>query len=263
MLRITKNVKTAFSLVEILVSLAIFSILIASVVTITIAMVTSQKNVQAKLFLAQTANTTLESMSRQIRYGYNYTGGDTLSAYDGVLRIGESKVTVTQNLIAGGSTATTTDDIYATTTAVTVGSTTAVGYAFASTTSNSSSLTATISSQLLTNVKDSPFIIFETQQGNPNSYSDQNAFCTKDGQLYKISTFSLQASGGTYESTCAMGAPMLPENIKLQDLSFDIYGDNSESPKNPMVRIKMRLEYEDIGTLDVQTTVTQRLVTYF
>ena len=56
---------------------------------------------------------------------------------------------------------------------------------------------------------------------------------------------------------------MLPDNITIEKISFDVYGGLAENPKNPLVRIKMRLKHEEAGSLDIQTTITQRLVSYF
>ncbi len=217
-----KKVVSGFSLVEILISLAIFSILIATVITTTMSMINSQKKVQAKLFLSQTAGTTLESMSRQIRYGYSYTG-NTQSSYS-TSEAGQTIYIKTTTLASGVSATSTTN---------------------------------------LVNAVDSPFILFEAQTGNPNSWTDQNAFCFANGQLYKITKFDVETDGTTYKARCDTGAPMLPDNISLEKISFDIYAGNIQNPKNPMVRIKLRLKHEDAGSTDVQTTITQRLVTYF
>ncbi len=216
--------KKGFSLVEILISLSIFSVLIVSVVTITMSMINNQKKVQAKLFLSQTANTTLENMSRQIRYGYSYTG-NTQGAY----ATSEAGQTIYIN----------TSD---------------------TTNANGNSATSTTN---LVNADNSPFILFESQNGNPNSWYDQNAFCFANGKLYKITKFEVETNGTTYKARCDSGAPMLPEDITLEKISFDIYAGNIQNPKNPMVRIKLRLKHEEVGSIDVQTTITQRLVTYF
>ena len=56
---------------------------------------------------------------------------------------------------------------------------------------------------------------------------------------------------------------MLPDNITVEKISFDVYGGLSDNPKNPMVRVKLRLKSEDAGSIDMQTTITQRLITYF
>ncbi len=214
----------AFSLVEIIVALAIFSFLVTAVITITFKMVSTQKKIQAQLFLAQTAQTTIEAISRQVRYGYNYAG-NTQAGYDS----SEAAQTV---------------------------------YAFTSDVSNTTGSAAS-SSQNLVNAENSPFILFESQGGNPNTWTDQNAFCAYAGKLYKISLFAVETDGITYKARCDTGDSMLPDSITLDKISFDIYGGDSQNPKNPMVRIKIRISHEDGGSMDMQTTVTQRLVTYF
>lgn len=218
-------------------------------------MLAAQKRIQAQLFLSQTAQTTIESMSRQLRYGYTYSAAPSAVSFDGILRINESVINITQVLISGGSTATTTDDVYATTTA-------SSGYASTSQTA-SGDLVTRISYQLLTNSENSPFIIFENQSGNPNSYSDQNAFCAMNGKLYKISSFDVQTNGTTYERICTQGSQMLPDSITIENLSFDVIGGSTSAPRNPTVRIKMRLKHDEAGSIDIQTSVTQRLTSYF
>ncbi len=46
--------------------------------------------------------------------------------------------------------------------------------------------------------ENSPFVLFESQLGNPNTFADQNGFCVKSGKLYKVSSpnrlFHLPAS---------------------------------------------------------------------
>ncbi len=214
---------SAFSLVEIIVSLALFSFVITAVVTLSIQMASTQRQVQAQLFLVQTAQTTLENMSRNLRYGYNYSGS-TDASYQSY---NESIIVNTQDIsgISGASAS---------------------------------------STQILSNSENSPFILFEPQTGNPNSYSDQNAFCIKDNKLYKVSSFSQDTSNQLFwRAACDSGYPMLPDNITVEKISFDVYGGLSDNPKNPMVRIKMRLKHEEAGSLDIQTTISQRLITYF
>jgi hypothetical protein len=120
------------------------------------------------------------------------------------------------------------------------------------------------STQVLSNAENSPFILFEAQTGNPNSYADQNAFCMKNSKLYKVTNF-IQDSGNVnvWRVSCDSGYPMLPDTITVEKIAFDVYGGSSDNPKNPMVRIKLRLKSEEAGSLDIQTTITQRLVTYF
>jgi hypothetical protein len=120
------------------------------------------------------------------------------------------------------------------------------------------------STQILTNAENSPFVLFEAQNGNPNSYADQNAFCVKDGKLYKVTTFTQDISNSEiWRASCDSGYAMLPDNIIVEKISFDVFGGQSNNPKNPLVRIKLRLRHEEAGSIDLQTTVTQRLVTYF
>jgi hypothetical protein len=120
------------------------------------------------------------------------------------------------------------------------------------------------STQILTNAENSPFILYEAQTGNPNSYADQNAFCMKNNKLYKVSSFTRDSSNSNFwRASCDSGYPMLPDNISIEKISFDVYGGVSENPKNPLVRIKMRLKHDEAGSLDIQTSITQRLVTYF
>lgn len=214
----------AFSLIEIVVSLGIFSFIITAVITVAISLVRAETKIQAQLFLAQTAQTTLESMSRQIRYGYSYTGASQ-ATYDN----SEGSKTIVVNTLDVSN---------------------LIGSSASST-------------QILSNAENSPFILYEAQDGNPNQFSDQNAFCSFEGKLYKINQFLIQTDGVTYFAKCDTGSSMLPDNITLEHISYDVYGDNSENPKNPMVRIKMRLSHPEAGNIEVQTTVSQRLVTYF
>lgn len=232
------NKRRAFSLIEIIVSLAIFSILITTVITISITMMNVQKKIQAELFLAQTAQTTLESMSRQIRYGYYYTGMAATGNYDGSL-------TITSNIIQN------TDLSSDCTSAV------------QSLSSSTTCLPTLIYSQNSSNAQNSPYIIFESQNGNPNDLSDQIAYCAKSGRLFKITKFD--RIGSTYSASCdaTNGAAVLPDDIMIDSLSFDIYAGDSQNPKNPMVRIKMRLRHSEGGVMDMQSTVTQRLISYF
>lgn len=221
-----KKVKTirAFSLIEIVVSLAIFSFIITAVITVSISLARAQTKIQAQLFLAQTAQSTLETMSRQIRYGYSYNGG-TQASYDASQDHETISFDSHDISTQGGSSGTTT--------------------------------------QLLTNSKNSPFILFEAQDGNPNRYDDQNAFCAYGGKLYKITTFQIQTNGTTYFAKCDTGANMLPDNITLDSISFDVFNDSTVNPKNPMVRIKIKLSNPETGSIQTQTTVVQRLISYF
>lgn len=215
--------KTAFSLIEIIVSLALFSFVITAVVTLSIQMASTQRQIQAQLFLVQTAQTTLENMSRSLRYGYAYSGS-TDASYQSY---NESIIVNTQDIsgVSGASAS---------------------------------------STQLLSNAENSPFILFESQNGNPNSYADQNAFCIKDNRLYKVTDFARDSVNPNFwRAACDSGYPMLPDNVEVEKISFDVYGGLSDNPKNPLVRIKMRIKHAEAGSLDIQTTITQRLVTYF
>lgn len=223
---VTGKKKQGFSLVEILVSLSIFTFIITAVTSITFTMVATQKRIQAQLFLDQTAQTTLETISRQLRYGYNYSGVTSNSAFDGIIRIDQILTNSTEDLTAG-------------------------------------SVTSQSLSQLLANVENSPYIVFESQSGNPSTYSDQNVFCAINGSLRKITNFGVQTNGTTYEKACSEGVSMLPDQITLESISFDIFSGTSGNPKNPLVRIKLKLKHQATGSLEVQTTITQRLVTYF
>ncbi len=214
--------KSAFSLIEIIVSLAIFSIIITLVIGISIKLISSQGKLQAKVFLVQTTQTTLELMSRQLRFGYNYAGS-TKSSYDA----SPNGNTMLVNLENTGSTALAT------------------------------------TSQILVNAQNSPYVLFEGQSGNPNDFRDQNAFCAYNKKLYKISTFTAGSSNTSLSAICSEGQSILPDEINLDYISFDIYGDSSVSPKNPMVRIKLKLSNENNDKIEMQTTVTQRLVGYF
>jgi type II secretory pathway pseudopilin PulG len=214
--------KNAFSLVEIIVSLAIFSFIITSVVAISLQMTQTQKKIQAKLFLAQTSQTLIESMSRQIRYGYFYSGDDgSYAGNNGTLTVNTSNISTLNNSNADYS-------------------------------------------QDLSNKKNSPYVVFESQGGNPNDFKDQMAFCVKDSKLYRVNAFIQDTTASNvFKATCDTGAQMVPDSITVEAISFDIYGGDSAVPKNPTVRIKMRLKHEEGGTMDIQTSVTQRLVTYF
>jgi len=210
----------AFSLIEIIVSLALFSFVITAVVTLSIQMATTQRQIQAQLFLVQTAQTTLENISRNLRYAYAYSGSNDASYQS----FNESIIVNTQDV--SGSSASST--------------------------------------QLLTNAENSPFVLFESQNGNPNSYADQNAFCVKDNKLYKVTNFTQDTVNPDFwRAACDSGYLMLPDNVEVERISFDIYGGVVDNPKNPMARIKIRLKHEEAGSLDIQTTVTQRLVSYF
>ncbi len=215
--------KSAFSLIEVIVSLALFSFVITAVVTLSIQMATTQRQIQAQLFLVQTAQTTLENMSRNLRFGYNYSGSEK-NIFDGKIVLKSASTSA----VASSSGA---------------------------------------YSQILFNVANSPFVLFEAQGGNPTSYADQNSYCMEKGQLYRITDF-VEETGSTdaikyWSARCDSGFPMLPDEVEVESLSFDIFGDDSQNPKYPMTRIRMKIKHEEAGSLEIQTTVTQRLVTYF
>lgn len=212
----------AFSLIEIIVSLALFSIIITWVIAISISMTNAQKNIQAQLFLVQTGQTVLENMSRQIRYGYNYSGMPQ-GEYDD-----NGNMVVAKN-----------NDI---------------------STKDGSSASST---QILKNQFSSPYILFESQEGNPNSWADQNAFCVSNSRLYKLEKLDPESDGKNFSAKCESGFKMLPDDITAEMITFDIYGGDSAAPKNPMVRMVLRLKNSLGNTLEIQTTVTQRLITYF
>lgn len=223
-----KKLKT-FSLIEIMVSLALFSFILTIVVGTAIMLVNAQKRVQADIFLTQSAQTTLENITRNVRFGYNYSGS-TFTNY--------------QNSPNGETLYVNAEDV-----STNIGS-------------------AASSSQLLTNAVNSPFIIFESQSGNPTTLSDQNAYCfAKDAngnnKIYKITSFQIETDNITYFRRCSEGDPLLPEKVNLDYLVFDVYGQSSTAPKNPMVRLKIKLTHVEGGSVEMQTTITQRLVPYF
>jgi type II secretory pathway pseudopilin PulG len=223
-----KKLKT-FSLVEIMVSLALFAFILTIVVGTAITLVNAQKRVQADIFLVQSAQTTLENISRNLRFGYNYSGS-TFTAYE--------------NSPNGDTIYVRAEDVSGV-----IGS-------------------VASSSQLLTNAPNSPFVIFESQSGNPQILSDQNAYCfAKDAngnnKIYKISNFNVETNNITYYKRCNEGESLLPEKVNLDYLVFDVYGQSSTAPKNPMVRIKLKITHAEGGSIEMQTTITQRLIPYF
>jgi type II secretory pathway pseudopilin PulG len=238
--------KKAFSLVEIIISLALFSFIITMVVGISLTLVKAQTRVQADVFLTQSAQTTLENITRNLRFGYNYSG-TVAGGYNGSnLFIGLGKVDLpTQEIVGIDQNG---QNIYAT-------STTRV------------SAVAT-SSLILSDAPNSPFVIFEAQDGNPENYTDQNAYCfAKDSnglnKLYKIIKFQTTTTGEGFFAECSSGDQMLPEKIVLDYITFDVYGQSSTAPKNPMVRVKLKMSHIDGGSIEIQTSVTQRLIPYF
>ncbi len=235
-----KNKFKAFSLIEVVVSLAIFSFIISIVIGTSISLVRAQTRVQAQMFLSQSAQTTIENMSRNLRYGYSYSG----SSEEDYKRNGNNLILNTDQRSAEVIKQCVRD------------------FSGAQICTNENGVVVLAStSDISINIKDSPFVLFEKQDGNPTSYVDQNAYCVEDSKLYKISSFQIQSNGGlNFERRCKDGENMLPEGVKLDFISFDILGQNSLNPKNPTVRIKMKLSSELGGSLQIQTTVTQRLI---
>jgi type II secretory pathway pseudopilin PulG len=223
-----KKLKT-FSLIEILVSLALFAFILTIVVGTAIMLVNAQKRVQADIFLTQSAQVTLENLSRNLRFGYNYSGS-TFSSY--------------QSSPGGETVYVNAEDV-----STNVGS-------------------VASSSQLLTNALNSPFVVFESQNGNPTDLSDQQAYCfakdaTGNNKIYKIEGFNVETNNITYYKKCSDGESLLPEKVNLDYIVFDVYGQSSTAPKNPMIRIKLKLTHVEGGSVEMQTTITQRLIPYF
>jgi prepilin-type N-terminal cleavage/methylation domain-containing protein len=240
----------AFSLVEIMISMAIFSFIFSIVTGIALILVRAQVRVQAQVFLTQTAQTTLENLSRNLRYGYAYLGGDResyLSNY--ILFINNSPVQKDRVCneyydFVDQITKQTCSDQY---------------------TEQFNTQENTFANRL-----NSPFIVFESQGGNPREYSDQNSYCIgprTDGSqtLYKLEKFNAPNSTGTRfedrcDSTNRNALDMLPKGIRLEEAGFDVYGESAENPTNPMVRVRIKLSSEDGGTIYLQTSITQRLI---
>jgi prepilin-type N-terminal cleavage/methylation domain-containing protein len=231
-----KNI-SGFSLIEIIVSLAIFSFIFSIVIGISISLVRAQTKVQAQVFLIQTVQTTLESMSRSLRYGYFYEGTDAGSYNDKIIVRSKSIIKDSEDC-----------RIYKDENGINRQECT------------NTTATNTESQILSINKQDSPFIMFEAQGGDPTSYADQNAFCFANNSLYRLTKFQVLSAAQGYEANCSSGNKMLPDNIKLDFVSFDIYSESSENPKNPLVRIKLKISNEQGNSMFMQTTVTQRLV---
>jgi prepilin-type N-terminal cleavage/methylation domain-containing protein len=239
----------AFSLVEIMISMAIFSFIFSIVTGIALVLVRAQVKVQAQVFLTQTAQTTLENLSRNLRYGYAYLGGyreEYLSNY--TLFINNNPVQMERVC----------SDYYDFVTQETK-----------QTCSDEYTEQFNTQDNAFANSIDSPFIIFESQSGNPREYSDQSSYCMgprTDGSmtLYKLEKFNAPSSEGTrFEDRCdntnENALDMLPKGVKLEEAGFDVYGESVENPTNPMVRIRLKISSEDGGTIYLQTTITQRL----
>jgi type II secretory pathway pseudopilin PulG len=251
MLKNGKKLK-ALSLIEIVVSLAVFSFIFSIVIGISLMLVRAQTKVQAQIFLTQTAQTTIEDMSRNLRFGYAYSGGNMESYLAGNYNIRLDNNTIAQ--YGDRSRCVTKTD--------------ANGIQYQECPLVAPEDTVT-NSQVVSNQTDSPFVVFENKDGNPTTYTDQNAYCLgsrADGTmtLYKLEKFSELHTGGAYtEDRCSYQSEsaqdMLPEEVHLEYASFDVYGQSSENPINPMVRIKLKISSELGGSLNIQTTVTQRL----
>ncbi len=241
----------AFSLIEIIVSLAIFSVIITVVIGISVKMIDAQNKLQAKVFLVQTAQITLELMSGQMRFGYNYTGTEpTKTNANGTIYLSSNKIEG-KNCWDDKGTSDPVDDTYQDPNASGVCSFGVL-------------ITKTIYSQNLSDIANSPIIVFESHEGNPNDLSDQKVFCAYNNKLYYLKKFLPDTSTpGAFTSRCDEGQSILPDEVKLEYISFDVYGDSSTNPKNPMVRIKFKLSNGDGATMELQTTITQRLVSYF
>jgi type II secretory pathway pseudopilin PulG len=234
-----KTRRKALSLVEIVVSLAIFSFIITIIIGVSITLARLQQRVQAEIFLTQSAQTTLDNISRSLRYGYAYSGGNQTQYTND-----HGRILISERLITPPNQNCSLD----------------VNGLQVCTVTGSGSVDYASSSQIVANVIRSPFIVFERQLGNPTSYTDQSAFCSYGGQLYKISNFQIQTNGTVYERFCTDGQEMLPEDVKLEYVYFDVLGQSSENPKNPIVRVKLKVSSEMGGAVELQTTVTQRLI---
>lgn len=253
MLKNGKNKIKAFSLVEIIISLAIFSFIFSIVIGIALMLVRAQSKVQSQVFVTQTAQTLVNDMSQSLRYGYAYFGGDriqyTNSGYKirlenkAIAKPGDLDIQQNQNCIQSNGTLN------------------------CSLVSPDTEIT---NSQLVNNRQDSPFIVFESKDGDPYTYADQNAYCIgprSDGTmtLYKLETFKEIETNGSYvedfcNSSSKSAQDMIPDGINLDYVSFDVNGQSSENPTNPMVRVKLKLTSEIGGEILIQTTITQRLV---
>lgn len=68
--------KSGFTLIELLVAMTIFLIVIAVVSSVFIKSLRTQKNITALIAANDNASLTLEQMTREIRTGRNFCGGD-------------------------------------------------------------------------------------------------------------------------------------------------------------------------------------------
>jgi prepilin-type N-terminal cleavage/methylation domain-containing protein len=240
----------AFSLVEIMISMAIFSFIFSIVTGIALILVRAQVRVQAQVFLTQTAQTTLENLSRNLRYGYAYLGGDRESYLNNYILF------INNNPVQKDRVCNEYYDF--------------VDQITKQTCSDQYTEQFNTQENTFANRLNSPFIVFESQGGNPREYSDQNSYCIglrTDGSqtLYKLEKFNAPNSTGTRfedrcDSTNRNALDMLPKGIRLEEAGFDVYGESAENPTNPMVRVRIKLSSEDGGTIYLQTSITQRLI---
>lgn len=240
----------ALTLIEIIVSLAVFSFIFSIVIGISLMLVRAQTKIQAQIFLTQTAQTTIEDISRNLRFGYAYSGGDRAnymsSGYN--IRLNNTKIIKTPVCV----------DKYDENGILIVGEKVC-----------SNPENEVTDTPVIMDAADSPFIVFENKDGNPTTYIDQNTYCIGPRTdntltLYKLEKFTGLNSNGTYvedfcKSTSESAQDMLPSDVKLNYASFDVYGQSAESPVNPMVRVKLKISSELGGEIMIQTTVTQRL----
>lgn len=94
------QVQKGFSLVEMLVAIAIFMIVVTTTLGAFLKMVDINKKVQSVRNAMDNANLAMETMMRNIRLGYDYTGGGSSITF-----ISQNGETITYNLtqIAGST----------------------------------------------------------------------------------------------------------------------------------------------------------------
>lgn len=250
MLKSGKRKIRALSLIEIIVSLAVFSFIFSIVIGISLMLVRAQTKVQAQIFLTQTAQTTLEDMSRNLRFGYAYSGGqrEQYFASNNTIRFQNSEI---QQYNDRSKCITKADE-------------NGIQYQECPLVSPDDSIT---NSQITEDAYNSPFIVFESKDGDPTTYVDQNVYCIglrADGtntlyRLEKISGIRTSYIEETCSYTSESALDMLPSDVVLDYASFDVYGQSSQNPINPMVRIRLKLSSELGGEIIMQTAVTQRL----
>jgi type II secretory pathway pseudopilin PulG len=240
----------AITLIEIIVSLAIFSFIFSIVIGISLMLVRAQTKVQAQIFLTQTAQIAVEDISRNLRFGYAYSGGDReqylSSRYD--IRFMNSEI---QQYTDRSKCEIKTDD-------------NGIQYQECPFISPSDTV---VNSQIVTNKEDSPFVVFESKDGDPTTYTDQNVYCLGPRKDSTLTLYKLEKINGVrtnyIEEKCSSDSEtaldMLPADVHLDYASFDVYGQSSENPTNPMVRVKIKMSSELGGTIMTQTTISQRL----